>query len=71
MCGRFSSMLSAEFIRRLFRTDGDIPNLGPSQDASVVRHHPESGTHRLDALKWGLVPHFMKDLQAARARPHQ
>ena len=27
MCGRFSSTLSAEFIRRLFGTEGDIPNL--------------------------------------------
>ncbi len=72
MCGRFSSTLSAEFIRRLFRTEGDIPNLGPSwnlapsQDALVVRRHPETGIRRLDALKWGLVPHFTKDLKEAR-----
>jgi putative SOS response-associated peptidase YedK len=58
MCGRFSSTLSAEFIRRLFGTEGDIPNLGPpwnlapSQDALVVRRHPETGGRRLDALKW-------------------
>jgi putative SOS response-associated peptidase YedK len=72
MCGRFSSTLSAEFIRRLFGTEGDIPNLGPSwnlapsQDALVVRRHPDTGTRRLDALKWGLVPHFTKDLKEAR-----
>jgi putative SOS response-associated peptidase YedK len=72
MCGRFSSTLSAEFIRRLFGTDGDLPNLGPSwnlapsQDALVVRHHPGMGIRRLDALKWGLVPHFTKDLKEAR-----
>jgi putative SOS response-associated peptidase YedK len=66
MCGRFSSTLSAEFIRRLFGTEGDLPNLGPSwnlapsQDALVVRRHPETGARRLDALKWGLVPHFTK-----------
>ncbi len=29
MCGRFSYTLSAEFIRRLFGTESDIPNLGP------------------------------------------
>jgi putative SOS response-associated peptidase YedK len=74
MCGRFSSTLSAEFIRRLFGTEGDIPNLGPSwnlapsQDALVIRRHPETGARRLDALKWGLVPHFTKDLKEA-ARP--
>jgi putative SOS response-associated peptidase YedK len=72
MCGRFSSTLSAEFIRRLFGTEGDPPNLGPSwnlapsQDALVVRRHPETGARRLDALKWGLVPHFTKDLKQAR-----
>jgi putative SOS response-associated peptidase YedK len=72
MCGRFSSTLSAEFIRRLFGIEGDLPNLGPSwnlapsQDALVVRRHPENGSRRLDALKWGLVPHFTKDLKAAR-----
>ena len=72
MCGRFSSTLSAEFIRRLFGTEGDVPNLGPSwnlapsQDALVVRRHPESGARRLDVLQWGLVPHFTKDLKAAR-----
>ena len=32
----------------------------------MVRRHPETGTRRLDALKWGLVPHFTKDLKEAR-----
>jgi putative SOS response-associated peptidase YedK len=69
MCGRFSSPLSAEFIRRLFGNGGRHPELGPSwnvapsQDALVVRRHPEMGIRRLDALKWGLVPHFTKDLK--------
>ena len=72
MCGRFSSTLSAEFIRRLFGTEGDVPNLGPSwnlapsQDALVVRRHPETGARHLDALTWGLVPHFTKELKEAR-----
>ena len=72
MCGRFSSTLPAEFLRRLFGAEGDLPNLGPSwnlapsQDALVVRRHPETGARRLDALRWGLVPHFTKDLKEAR-----
>jgi putative SOS response-associated peptidase YedK len=74
MCGRFASILPPEFIRRLFAAEGDTPNLGtswnlaPSQDALVVRRHPETGARRLDALRWGLVPHFTKDLKAA-AKP--
>jgi putative SOS response-associated peptidase YedK len=74
MCGRFASILPPEFIRRLFATEGDTPNLSPSwnlapsQDELVVRRHPETGARRLDALRWGLVPHFTKDLKAA-AKP--
>ena len=70
MCGRFSSTLSAEFIRRLFGREGDIPNLGPSwnlapsHDALVVRRHPEMGTRRLDALFWGLAPKTASPINA-------
>jgi len=71
MCGRFASTLSAEFIRRLFETEDEAPNLppswniAPSQDALVVRRHPATGVRRLDALRWGLVPHFTKQLKGA------
>jgi putative SOS response-associated peptidase YedK len=70
MCSRFSSTLSAEFMGRLFNTEGDPPylvpswNLAPSQNAMVVRRHPETGIRRLDTLRWGLVPHFTKDWKA-------
>jgi putative SOS response-associated peptidase YedK len=56
-------------MARLFQTAGDIPNLppnwnvAPTQQAMVVRRHPASGERRLDALTWGLVPHFTKDLK--------
>jgi putative SOS response-associated peptidase YedK len=71
MCGRFCSTLPPDLVKRLFNTEGDLPNLGPSwnlapsQDAMVVRRHPETGARRLDVLRWGLVPHFTKDLKAA------
>jgi putative SOS response-associated peptidase YedK len=32
----------------------------------VVRRHPETGERHLDLLTWGLVPHWTKDLRAAR-----
>jgi putative SOS response-associated peptidase YedK len=72
MCGRFASFLPPEAIRALFRTSGPMPNIEPSwnvaptQNAMVVRRHPETGERRLDLLRWGLVPHFTKDLKAAR-----
>ncbi len=72
MCGRFAAQLPPDMIARLFRTAGDLPKLGPSwnvcptQPALVVRRHPATGERRLDALTWGLVPHFTKDLKTAR-----
>jgi putative SOS response-associated peptidase YedK len=81
MCGRFASQLPPDAIARLFRTAGDVPNLGPNwnvaptQAAMVVRRHLETGERRLDALRWGLVPHFAKDLKKCtrppRAPPYQ
>ena len=72
MCGRFASTLPPDAIRALFRTAGPAPNLAPSwnvaptQDAMVVRRHPETGERRLDLLRWGLIPSWTKDLKAAR-----
>jgi putative SOS response-associated peptidase YedK len=72
MCGRYASFLPAEATARLFRVAGPLPNVPPSwnvaptQDAMVVRRHPDSGERRLDLLRWGLVPRFTKDLKAAR-----
>jgi putative SOS response-associated peptidase YedK len=68
VCGRFASTLPAEFIATLFATVGAIPapppswNITPGQETCVLRHHPESGARRMDALVWGLVPHFTKRL---------
>ncbi len=71
MCGRFASTLSTDLIRRLFATADEAANLppswniAPSQEALVVRRHPATGARRLDALRWGLVPHFTKTLKGA------
>ncbi len=32
-------------------------NVAPTHAAMVIRRHPETGERRLDALRWGLVPH--------------
>ena len=72
MCGRFASQLPPEIVRTLFKATGSTPNLAPSwnvaptQDAMVIRRHPDTGERRLDLLKWGLVPGWTKDLKAAR-----
>jgi putative SOS response-associated peptidase YedK len=40
-------------------------NTAPTQASAVVRRHPDTGERRLDPLRWGLLPHFTKDLKAA------
>lgn len=72
MCGRYASHLPPAFIARLFGTVNPLPklkptwNMAPTQDAMVVRPHPEGGGRHLDVLKWGLVPYFTRDLGKAR-----
>jgi putative SOS response-associated peptidase YedK len=47
MCGRYVSLRPAEGIVRLIHVVNPIPNLpptwnvAPTQDAMVVRHHPQ------------------------------
>jgi putative SOS response-associated peptidase YedK len=72
MCGRFVSFLPPQEIARLFRTVNPMPNIAPnwnvapSQDALVVRRHPETGERHLDVLRWGLLPHSTKDSKHAK-----
>lgn len=72
MCGRFASSLPPDAMRALFRTLNPPPNaaptwnMAPTQPAMVVRRHPETGERHLDLLRWGLIPHFTKDLKAAK-----
>jgi putative SOS response-associated peptidase YedK len=71
MCGRYASFLPAEALARIFGTVNPLPNLertwnmAPTRDAPVVRLSREGERH-LNALKWGLLPYFTKDLKKAR-----
>jgi putative SOS response-associated peptidase YedK len=72
MCGRYAAILPAESIVALFQTKGPIPNwagtwnMAPTRDAPVIRLHPETGERHLGLLRWGLVPHWVKDPKATR-----
>jgi putative SOS response-associated peptidase YedK len=67
MCGRFTSLLSPEYlvaIRELFglpipETTESRYNVAPTQNVWVVRN--EGDHNRLDLMKWGLVPLWAKD----------
>jgi putative SOS response-associated peptidase YedK len=67
MCGRYASFTPpdtiARFTKALRQTPNAAPswNVAPSQEAMVVRLHPQTGERRLDLLRWGLVPHWSMD----------
>ncbi len=67
MCGRFASHRPIDEIRALFGTENAPPNapptwnMAPTREALVVRRHPQTGARHLDLLRWGLVPHWVKD----------
>ncbi len=71
MCGRYASFLPPEALARFSGTVNPLPNLErtwnmtPTRDAPVVCL-ARDGVRHLDALKWGLVPYFTKDLKKAR-----
>lgn len=76
MCGRYASVKPAEAMRGLFHTVNPLPegvrpswNIAPSRPALVVRFNAKAGGRHLDALLWGLVPHWVRDLSAWKRQP--
>jgi putative SOS response-associated peptidase YedK len=67
MCGRYFQQRGPASVARYFETVNPVPNIAaswnraPTQDALVVRRHPETGARHLDPLRWGLVPRWAKD----------
>jgi putative SOS response-associated peptidase YedK len=68
MCGRYSITTNHEAIKRLFQVSGGANwwrpryNVAPTQDAPVIRLN-DAGQRELVQLRWGLVPHWAKDLK--------
>jgi putative SOS response-associated peptidase YedK len=68
MCGRYFQQRPPAEIAAYFQAVNPTPNLAPNwnraptQDGLVLRRHPETGARHLDALRWGLVPRWAKDL---------
>ncbi len=67
MCGRYLLHRPNAEIAAYFGVAGPVPNwppsfnIAPTQQAPVVRRHPETGERHLDMLQWGLVPYWAKD----------
>jgi putative SOS response-associated peptidase YedK len=69
MCGRYLLSRSPEEIARWFGTRNPLPNfparynVAPTDPVLTVRFNRKTGERSLDALRWGLVPHWAKDLK--------
>ena len=72
MCGRYRRTSSEEEIARQYHIpippQLDLPisyNIAPTQDVLVIRFNPETWQRTLNALRWGLIPHWAKDPKIA------
>lgn len=65
MCGRFALARTPDELTPIFNLAECVDlapryNIAPATDMAVVRHSP-AGTRVLHSLRWGLVPHWIKD----------
>ena len=69
MCGRFLNRLPAAEIAKIFATRNPLPNyparfnIAPTDPVLAVRFNAKTRERSLDALRWGLVPHWANDLK--------
>jgi putative SOS response-associated peptidase YedK len=71
MCGRARISSDVSEIRIAFsipphRPAPNLPatwNLAPTDQAAVVRLDPKAGERSLDAMRWGLIPYWARDLK--------
>ena len=69
MCGRFSITGDLDFYAEYFGVDEVLTdpldkswNVAPTDDVYVIAER--NGQRQLDAMKWGLVPHWAKDTRS-------
>ncbi len=66
MCGRFTSLLSPEMLEEIFGVQAPPYfaaryNIAPTQQIWIIRQTATGGRY-LSPVRWGLVPHWAKDL---------
>jgi len=68
MCGRFAVTTPTEAMRQLFGTRNPLPNapsrtnIAPTDRVLAVRFDATDRHRSLDLLRWGLVPHWAKQI---------
>jgi putative SOS response-associated peptidase YedK len=68
MCGRFALKAPPRTIQEHFHLPETLElspryNIAPSQAIAVVRCLQGEKTRQLDMLRWGLIPHWAKDMK--------
>ncbi|MBV8738098.1 MAG: SOS response-associated peptidase [Alphaproteobacteria bacterium] len=71
MCGRARLSTDLSQVKLVFSIPPERPtpnvaatwNLAPTQSAPVVHFDPRAGERSLDVMRWGLVPHWAKDIK--------
>ena len=71
MCGRARLSSNVSEIKQVFGISPDRPtpnfppnwNVAPAASLPVVRFDAEAGQRSLDMLRWGLIPHWAKDIK--------
>ena len=66
MCGRFTSLLSPELLAVIYEILAPEKlvlryNIAPTQQIPIIRESTEGGRY-LSSVRWGLVPHWAKDI---------
>jgi putative SOS response-associated peptidase YedK len=77
MCGRYTHLYTWKQLHRLMGLTTPMPtedhqlplryNVAPTQLAPVVREDP-NGTRRVDLLRWGLIPSWVKQEELASVK---
>jgi putative SOS response-associated peptidase YedK len=69
MCGHYRRTTQEEELAQLYHIpipkQTDLPisyNVAPSQKVLSIRFNPETRARSLDALQWGLIPYWAKDI---------
>jgi putative SOS response-associated peptidase YedK len=71
MCGRYYRRSDKQRIAEAFHHRGDLDgmilppwdyNVAPTSFQPIVRHTKETGERELVLMRWGMVPHFTKQL---------
>lgn len=70
MCGRYTLYHHEDDLASLFEVETfpltERYNIAPTQAVWVVRERVD-GTHELDSMRWGLIPHWVKDPKEFKA----